>query len=389
MRIVSRLPCVQRSTGCTEPASVALAAALAARAAGGEPRAISIVCDRGTFRNGLRAGVPGAEGRTGLELAAALGAVAGDPDRRLEVLAGVTSADVERALALVVVGAVMVTMREEADEGLWVSAVVEADRSRGGARIEGGHTHVVELTRDLDPLPLPAWSAPPGPAAPPPASLAEALALADAIDEDDEAALIRGLETNLAAAVAGGVGPSSLETPPEDEAEAMAAAASLARMRGQRVAVVTSGWSGNQGLVATLPLAAVAQRTGASRRELARALATSHLVARLLRDRAPSPLCHALLAASAGAAAGCARLLGGGPDEVERACHLVIGGAGAAACDGAKPACSLRVGLGSAQAVRCARRALSPSDADLTGGVVGSTLEETARLLAEAARQLT
>ncbi len=358
------------------------------------PRRITITCDQGTFRNGLKAGVPGAGGRAGLELAAALGALAGDPDRRLDVLARVTPVDVERALALVEAGAVSVHRREGPDEGLWVEATVETDGSWGGARLVGDHTRVVELTRDLDPLPLPAWAAPPRPAtdAPPPAlapaSLDEALALADALDEEDEAALLAGMETNLAAAMLGGRGPGAATLPPEDDAEAMASAASLARMSGKSVAVVTSGWSGNQGLVATLPLEAVARRAGTPRRELARALATSHLVARLLRERAPSPLCHALLAASAGAAAGCVRLLGGGRAELERACHLVIGSAGAAACDGARPACSLRVGLAAAQAVRCARRALEPCEADLTGGLVGANLDETARALAEAAARL-
>lgn len=394
MRVLTRLPCVQRSTGCTEPASVALAAALAARAVASSnpPHQITITCDQGTYRNGLRAGVPGASGRAGLGLAAALGALAGDPDRRLEALVGVTPADVDRALALVEADRVSVAVREGPDEGLWIEATVEAGASWGGARLVGDHTRVVELTRDLDPLPLPSWAARgPGPsgAAPRPATLDEALALADALDEEDEAALLEGMETNVGAALVGGRGPGSDGLAPEDEVEAMASAASLARMSGCPVAVVTSGWSGNQGLVATLPIEVVGRRAGASRRELARALATSHLVARLLRERAPSPLCHALVAASAGAAAGCVQLLGGGRAAIERACHLVIGSAGAAACDGAKPACSLRVGLGAVQAVRCARRALEAPTADLTGGLVGATLEDTARALAEAAARLT
>jgi L-cysteine desulfidase len=140
--------------------------------------------------------------------------------------------------------------------------------------------------------------------------------------------------------------------------------------------------------VATLPIHVVGARVGATRAELARALATSHLVAALLRDAAPSPICHALAAASAGAAAGCVRLLGGDRVAIERACQLVIASAGAPACDGAKPACSLRVGVGAAQAVRCARRALEGPVDGLVGGLVGGTLEETARSLAQAARRL-
>lgn len=398
MRVIRRLPSVQPSTGCTEPAAVALAAGLASSAAATRRvRAITVVCDRGTFRNGLRSGVPGAGGRAGLELAAALGALAGDPERRLDVLAGVKPADVERALALVATGRVTVTQRPGRDEGLWIEVLVHTRTSTARARLAGGHTRVVHLRRDDAPLPLPAWSAPadgdgdepdPGDGDGALGSLSQALALADALDDEDEAALLAGLDTNLAAALVGGRGPGAATSSPEEDVEAMASAASRARMCGEAVTVVTSGWSGNQGLVATLPIAAVASRTGASRREVARALATSHLVARLLRERSPSPLCHALLAASAGAAAACARLLGGDPGQVERAAQLVVASVGAATCDGAKPACSLRVGLGAAQAIRCARRALEPPPADLSGGLVGATLEETARELARAAERL-
>lgn len=389
MRVVQHLPCVQRSTGCTEPAAVALAAALAARAAGGAPRAVHVVCDPGTLRNGLRAGVPGAGGRAGLPLAAALGALAGEPERRLDVLARVKARDVERAAAWVRSGGVTVAGRPEAD-GLWVEARVEARvGARGLARLVGGHDRVVALERDGVGLDLPAWCAPAAVAAGrAPVSLDEALALAEALDDEDAAALLAGMETNLAAALFAGRGPAAASVAPEDDAEGLATAAALARMTGAQVTVVTSGWSGNQGLVATLPLEALARRVGSSRDALARALATSHLVARLLRDRAPSPLCHALVAASAGAAAGCARLLGGGRAQVERAALLVLAAAGAPACDGAKPACALRVGLAAAQAVRCARRALGPLELDLEGELVRGTLEETALAVAAVADRL-
>jgi L-cysteine desulfidase len=379
MRVMHRLPDVRPSTGCTEPAAVALAAALAARAAGGSLRRVTVRCDRGTYQNGLLAGVPGCGGRAGLDLAAALGAVAGDPGRALEVLTVFGPADLAAALGLVAREGVAIDRREDAP-GLWIDARVESDRGIGEARLAGDHLAVERLLRDGAPLPRPGWSTHRAKtSAPRPATLADALDLADSLDADDEAALLAGLATNVAAA--GGMGG-----PPLDAAEAagaLAEAASRARMTGARVTVTTSGWSGNQGLVATLPLHALGVR--AAPRDLARALATSHLVGQLLREGSPSPLCHALLAASAGAAAGCARLLGGGVAEAERACHLVVASAGAPACDGAKPACALRAGLAAAQAVRCARRALD-GPVDVAGGLVGETLEETARRVAASAR---
>lgn len=353
---------------------MALAAALAARAAAGEPWSIVVVCDAGTHQNGRLAAVPGCGGRAGLELAAALGAVGGDPDRALDVLAGVGPEARETAANLAAGGAVSVTC--DGASALSIRARVESDRFTGEARLEGHHLHLVRLGRDGEPLPPPAWAAAPGDATP--ATLDGALALADAVDVEDEAWLVEGLARNVEAA--GDVALAGLDAP--EAAAALAEAASRARMTGAPVAVTTSGWSGNQGLVATLPLRAVAPAAG--RAALARAAATSHLVGHLLREGSPSPLCHALLAASAGAAAGCARLLGGDRDAVERAVALVVASAGAAGCDGAKPGCALRVGLAAGQAVRCARRAVA-GPVDVVGGLVGATVEETARRVARVA----
>jgi L-cysteine desulfidase len=379
MRVMSYLPDVQRSTGCTEPSAVALAAALAAQAAGGAPWWVTVACDPGTYRNGLLAGVPGCGGSAGLDLAAALGAVAGDPGQALEVLGTFEPSELSVALELLARQGVAIT-RCDGKAGLWIDARVESDQGTGEARLAGDHLHVEWVRRDGDPLPLPTWAARRAPAPRLPTTLAGALALADSVDAEDEALLLAGLDRNVAAAGDAIGDAAGLDAP--DAAAALAEAASRARMKGARVTVTTSGWSGNQGLVATLPLYAL--RRHASPRGLAQALATSHLVGHLLREGSPSPLCHALLAASAGAAAGCVRLLGGGAAEAATACSLVVASVGAPACDGAKPACGLRVGLAAAQAIRCARRAME-GPVDVSGGLVGPTLEETARRVAAAA----
>jgi hypothetical protein len=281
-----------------------------------------------------------------------------------------------------------VSIERTRDDRFAVDARVTTARGVvGEARLRGDHTNLVALLRDGAPLPLPAWARERAPAAAPPASLAQALALAEALGPDDEDALLEGLEVNLDAARAAGAVLGPYEDAAE-EAGALAEAAAYARMQGRRLTVVTSGWSGNQGLVASIPVGVVGRRLGLPPRDLARGLATSHLVGALLREGTPSPLCHALVAASAGAAAGCARLLGRGPGPIERAAQLALATAGAAACDGAKPACALRVGLAAAQAVRAARRAVAATPCDAVGGLVGATLEETARRLAVAAAQL-
>jgi len=60
--------------GCTEPAAVAWAAALAAEQAAGPILSVRLVCDPRTYKNCYAVGLPNAEGATGILWALALGA---------------------------------------------------------------------------------------------------------------------------------------------------------------------------------------------------------------------------------------------------------------------------------------------------------------------------
>ncbi len=79
---------VKPALGCTEPVAVALAAAVAARELPGEPERIALKLSINIFKNGRDVGIPGTDGLRGNAVAAALGALAGDPDKGLLVLEG-------------------------------------------------------------------------------------------------------------------------------------------------------------------------------------------------------------------------------------------------------------------------------------------------------------
>ena len=80
--------------GCTEPISLALASAIATRHLGATPERIEGKVSANLMKNGMGVTVPGT-GMVGLPIAAAVGALGGDPDAGLEVLKNLTPAIVE------------------------------------------------------------------------------------------------------------------------------------------------------------------------------------------------------------------------------------------------------------------------------------------------------
>ena len=85
--------------GCTEPISVAFAAALARQTLSAVPEKVDIRVSANIIKNVKSVVVPHTGGLRGIGAAAAAGIVAGDAHRELEVLAGVTPEQI-RQMAL-------------------------------------------------------------------------------------------------------------------------------------------------------------------------------------------------------------------------------------------------------------------------------------------------
>ena len=87
------------STGCTEPAAIALNAATARANAKGEIQRIVARLDAYLFKNAMGVGIPGADER-GVDLCGALGVTAGDPNAGMNALHTVKPGQLIAAKAL-------------------------------------------------------------------------------------------------------------------------------------------------------------------------------------------------------------------------------------------------------------------------------------------------
>ena len=405
MHLVDLLQGVQPSLGCTEPAAIALAAALAREAVGGKVEKVTVLCDANVFKNAINVNIPGLEEVKGALMAAGLGALAGDSHLRLEILSKVTSEGLCAVRELADRGLINVFIEEGERPGLYIEALVETDQGSGRAIIEGTHTSVTAVEADGQPLPLPNWvgtgdksGAKGGEAILKEMALEEIVGLAENMAAEEMAYMLEGVKMNEAASREGlvkkvglGIGVTLAELVKEgiladdlaSQAEVLAAAAVDARMSGMMVPVMTSGYSGNQGIAATTPVVTVARGLGTGEEELAKAVAISHLVTAYIKEHVGnlSALCGAYVAGGIGAAAGIVRLLGGGKTEIERVISIMAGNLAGVICDGAKPGCALKVGTGASVAVKSAMLAMRGVRVPEGEGIVGATAESTVRNL--------
>ena len=130
----------------------------------------------------------------------------------------------------------------------------------------------------------------------------------------------------------------------KQEAKAWAAAGSDARMSGCEMPVVILSGSGNQGITASMPVYRYAERIGATKEQLYRALAVSDLITIHQKTGIGrlSAYCGAI-SAGVGAGAGICYLLGGGFTAVAHTVVNAVAILSGTICDGAKPSCAAKI----------------------------------------------
>ncbi len=344
------------ATGCTEPISIAYAAALLAELLGGPPERIEASVSGNILKNVKSVVVPGTGGLKGIGAAIAAGVVAGKPRMELQVIAHIQP---EQQAAIETYANNTPLDIVCAETPYLLDIVLRGVRGEHSAkiRIANHHSNVVLMEKDntvLREKPL-VVSSEDGRQDKSLLNVQDIVEFANCVDTTLVAELLdRQIQYNQAIAEEGlagnwgaNIGSVLLQEYGEDvhnKARAYAAAGSDARMSGCEMPVVILSGSGNQGMTASLPVICFARHLGASQEQLYRALLVSDLVTIHQKTGIGrlSAYCGAV-SAGVGAGAGVAYLLGGDCEAISHTIVNAVAILSGTICDGAKPSCAAKI----------------------------------------------
>lgn len=343
--------------GCTEPISIAYAAAEAKKTLGGMPDKVEIEVSRNIIKNVKSVVVPHTGGMRGIQAAAAAGIIGGNAEKELEVLAAVTEEQIQDMKEFLKQIPCEVKC-SDSDFIFDIRIILHKEDQEAEVRIVDFHTNIVLIRKNQEVLYAKEIEGKKE------ADLADKSLLtieqiyefADMVRiEDVKEILDRQISYNMAIAEEGlrgnygaNIGAVLLKTYGDQDvkirARAYAAAASDARMNGCELPVVINSGSGNQGITASVPVIIYARELNVPQEKLYRALVISNLSTIHIKEGIGrlSAYCGAV-SAGCGSGAGIAYLYGGG--FVEGAHTLVNSLAilSGTICDGAKASCAAKI----------------------------------------------
>ena len=381
--------------GCTEPAAAALTAACAAKCLGCIPEEILVRTSQYILKNAMNVGIPGI-GMTGLDIAVALGALSASPEKKLMILSGISPEKKRQAKAMTEQGKVRIELAST-EEKIYIEVQVRAGAETAKAITAEAHKNIIYVEkndrvcyrkerkiRKAEETAEEIYTV----------TLEEILDFSEHTALENLEFLREVIQMNREIALEGishkyglQVGKNLMDGTENglvgqdaaNYAAAMTAAAADARMAGCEKPVMSAAGSGNQGLTATIPIAAVGEKLELGEEKILRALAlsilltvhTKHYLGRL------SVLCGCSISSAMGVACGIVFMLGGTYAQMTWAINSMVADISGVVCDGAKPGCALKIATAVQSAVRAANMALNGSGADSHDGIVHVNAEKT------------
>ena len=380
--------------GCTEPISLALAAATAAKYLGKTPERIEAKVSPNLMKNGLGVAVPGT-GMVGLPIAAAIGALGGNPDGGLEVLKHITPEQVTAAKTMLEQKLVSVDIHQT-EHILYSESTLFADNDYVKVAIQDQHTNVILIEKNGEIIfqkvkdectncdPYEVFKQ---------ISAREIFEFSNVVELEKILFIRQAAELNRALSDEGlrenyglhigrtlrkQVGSGLISDDLLSKIMIETTAASDARMGGATLPAMSNSGSGNQGIAATMPVVVVADYLKVSEKKRIRALFLSHLMAIYIHSKLPklSALC-AVTTASMGSCAGIAYLLTGKFETASMGICSMIGDISGIICDGAANSCAMKVSTSVASGYKSVLMAMDETHVTGNEGIVEHDLDRT------------
>lgn len=383
--------------GVTEPGAIAFAVSTAKQYTKGVLVEVRVSLNSGMYKNAFTCGIPHSD-EVGNVFAAALGYVAGDPEKGLESLENVTDQDNIVAKGLVEQGKVKVLLDHIGSE-ITIDATVKTEQDECVVRIAGGHTDICSIEQNGNIIFKKQRKAKDeaGDAVIHKYALQDFVEYIDGVEEKEIAFIREAFIMNMELLEEGlrsdktTFGPllkrkNGGEMLSEDEvktAQLLCNGAIEARVLGLEKPAMSITGSGAHGIIATLPLFAYQQihQPEITEDKLLRATALSYLITMYIKEYSGklSAFCGCGIAAGTGMACGLCYLKGGNISDIERVICNMASGITGIICDGGNQGCVMKGMIAVDAAFRAVDMAMAGVSIDTLHGINGNTPEKTMR----------
>ncbi|MEF3279773.1 MAG: L-serine ammonia-lyase, iron-sulfur-dependent, subunit alpha [Elusimicrobiota bacterium] len=383
--------------GCTEPISIAYACANASKLIKKIDRDITITLniDPGTYKNGYGVNIPKLNNEKGNLIAAAVGALIPHPELKYNIFSKATTEKIKQAKKIIEEKRIKINV-DYTKKDIYIEAIIRNSKDKAVCILSKSHfnisllmlndkiitsqttkdkkTDYKEIIKNM--------------------TLKDLIELAKNATPKQLEYLKKGIEMNLKASKEGfklkktGYWLKKLsQNDVINNIKSIAASATDARMAGLPLTVMSSGQSGNQGIVAILVPYFYGKHAGIKEEKILKSIALSHIINSYIKSYTGelAPICGCAISSGTGASA--AIVYQQFPEDISKiagAINNVLADIGGLICDGAKESCSLKVASSVESAIKNAYLAINSVIVDKNSGFIEEdplkTIKNMARL---------
>ena len=381
--------------GVTEPGAIAFAVSTAKAHIKGTVKRVGLRLNSGMYKNAFTCGIPGTS-EVGNYYAAALGAIAADPEKGLECLEGIGKAEEDAAGEMIKAGMISVSMSSITSR-IFIEATVTGEDSEAVVTIQDAHTNITKITENGTVVfEKEAKAAQESKEATPlihQYTLAQMVEYVNTVSAQELDFIKEAYKVNYELLQEGLKSPKTTYGPyllkknggflvSEDErktASLFCNGAIEARVIGLSKPAMSITGSGAHGIIATMPLYAVYKINNYTDEQLLRATALSYLVCMYIKEYSGklSAFCGCAIAAGTGMACALAWLKGAGAETMEKVINNMASSITGMICDGGNQGCTMKGIVAVDAAFDSVELAMDDVYIYNAHGINGATPEET------------